>query len=331
MAAPPRVNQSWVCPDGVNSSDADVTADGSFPDSVGREEKSYTWVTDGCGIITGRRVIHQPVTLNITFPVGEPCLALRMLRGGQMGASLRGAGRVVETENRYSLNWVRETTVDVEYQYTPGTAQTLLFGFSTTFLQRALNGIGRPQQVDSFLSGKGQNAITTVNASVLTRGIPDLIHSNPYDGDLSRLYLQGQMFNLLAGVFRSLEDGRDHDRRHSDKANAKVRGVCDLLRSDLGRLPPLEMLAAAVGLSQRQLARTFRASTGRTVVEWVVERRLEEASRLLAAGELPVKEISYRAGYAHVASFTAAFSRQFGVPPAEYRRTIASRHFVSGG
>jgi AraC-like DNA-binding protein len=188
-----------------------------------------------------------------------------------------------------------------------------------------------PAVIEKFINGCAGNYVASPKMSAAMRQLIGQIRTSPYTGDLSRLHQHGQLFNLLAVVLSDLEGGRSHDRRQSDKANAKVRAACDLLRADLGRLPPLETVAGTVGLSQRQLARAFRAATGLTVMEWVVKQRLEVASRLLAEGRLPVKEISHRAGYAHVPSFSAAFTRQFGVPPAEYRRTLGTRHFVSGG
>jgi len=39
------------------------------------------------------------------------------------------------------------------------------------------------------------------------------------------------------------------------------------------------------------------------------------AYRLLASGELSVKQVAWRAGYAHVSNFSLAFTRRFGHPP----------------
>lgn len=316
---------------GLNSCHSEITVNGELPDAVGTEKKGLTWIADGCAIIIGRRLIRQPVKMQATFPTGEPSLGLHIPVAGRLMASLAGAGSVAESERAYGLNWVNGSVADVEYDHvTPGAYQTHLFICSGSYLRRILGGIRRPRLMDSFLCEKAQSTLTTVNATAMIRGIPQLVRSNPYDGDLSRLYLQGQVFNLMAGVMSDLEEASGRDQSHSDRANAKIRAVCDMLRSDLGRLPPIELLAASVGLSLRQLGRTFRAATGRTLLGWVVERRLEEAARLLVDGGLPIKVVSHRAGYAHVASFTSAFTRHFGTPPSEYRRMRISRHVAPG-
>jgi AraC-like DNA-binding protein len=330
-APPPVARQGWACPDGLNSAASEFTVSGDLPDSVGSEEKKYIWIAPGCCILTGRRIIRHSVRLNVLFPTGEPSLGVHIPVGGQIEASLAGAGGIRESESRYGLNWIRRNEADCSYDYVPGTYRTFLFGYSESYLRRTLGGIRLPRQLEGFLSGKGHDAITGVNASALIRAIPALVGTNPYDGDVSRLFLQGQVFTLMAGVLSDLDERCDDDRTQSDRTRAKVRAVCDRLLDELGNLPALEDLAATVGLSQRQLARAFRAVTGRSILEWVVARRLDLAASLLMDGGLPIKEISHRAGYAHVPSFTAAFTKQFAVPPAEYRRATVLRHFISSG
>ena len=93
----------------------------------------------------------------------------------------------------------------------------------------------------------------------------------------------------------------------------------DILLDNLSNPPTIEMLAQQVGLSQRRLSDAFRATTGMTVLEWVLEQKLLLAHELLMEGELSLKEISFRTGYAHRTSFSEAFAKRFGVSPSQYR------------
>jgi AraC-like DNA-binding protein len=45
-----------------------------------------------------------------------------------------------------------------------------------------------------------------------------------------------------------------------------------------------------------------------------------QARALLEQADLPMKEISWRLGFAHPAAFTTAFRRAAGMSPAQYRR-----------
>ena len=86
----------------------------------------------------------------------------------------------------------------------------------------------------------------------------------------------------------------------------------------LGRLP-IEQLARYAGISRRTLEQRFRKETGRTLHEAIKQRRLQEAKRLLHAGELTVTEVAEAAGYASVHYFSTVFKREVGQTPGQWR------------
>lgn len=78
-------------------------------------------------------------------------------------------------------------------------------------------------------------------------------------------------------------------------------------------------LAALVGLSRGHFMRAFKQSTGKTVHNYVEVVRLDQAKTLLAEGEMPLKQIAARLGFANPASFSLAFRRLTGNTPGSYR------------
>lgn len=79
-------------------------------------------------------------------------------------------------------------------------------------------------------------------------------------------------------------------------------------------------VAAAVGLSRRQLERSFRNETGCTVHEHIIKRRMEEASRLLRThARAKVADIAGLVGLGGEATFFRTFRRFFGESPGEHR------------
>lgn len=79
-------------------------------------------------------------------------------------------------------------------------------------------------------------------------------------------------------------------------------------------------LAALCGLSDRHFMRLFKRTTGSTVAEHVRSSQLERARQLLAATDLPLKEIAFRLGFETHSAFSAAYRRLTGEPPTAYRR-----------
>jgi AraC-like DNA-binding protein len=79
-------------------------------------------------------------------------------------------------------------------------------------------------------------------------------------------------------------------------------------------------IAQAVKRSPTYLTTLFRRLTGRTVLEWVTERRMAEARRLLLQTDENLATICTRIGYTDTNSFIRLFRRLHGVTPGEWRR-----------
>ncbi len=81
----------------------------------------------------------------------------------------------------------------------------------------------------------------------------------------------------------------------------------------------LRDVARAVNLSAGHLTTVVRRRTGRTVQEWIVDRRMVAARRLLVGSDLPVGEIGRRVGYPDPGYFARVFGQVHGVSPTRWR------------
>ena len=115
---------------------------------------------------------------------------------------------------------------------------------------------------------------------------------------------------------------RQDDRKRSpSRADPRVQRVKDNLR----RNPKLNAadLAKSVCMSRSRLDTLFKSEVGVSLGDYIREYRLELARNWLASVELSVKEIAYKIGYEHPASFIRSFKSKFGMTPAVYRRSLA--------
>jgi AraC-like DNA-binding protein len=79
-------------------------------------------------------------------------------------------------------------------------------------------------------------------------------------------------------------------------------------------------VAAGIGISERHLSRAF-ASTGTSVPQFVLARRLEHARALLAsAPQTPVGEVAARSGFGSATRFSQAFRARFGIRARDLRQ-----------
>src|SRR5262245_50550989 len=79
-------------------------------------------------------------------------------------------------------------------------------------------------------------------------------------------------------------------------------------------------LAREVAMSRSIFAAKFSSLVGAPPLTYLTRWRLWQASRLLAEGNLSVRETALRVGYESEAAFSKAFKRHFGQSPLAYRR-----------
>ena len=92
-------------------------------------------------------------------------------------------------------------------------------------------------------------------------------------------------------------------------------------------------LAKEVGVSRSALMERFTRYLSEPPMAYLIRWRLHLAARALAATSRGVAQIASDVGYESEAAFNRAFKREFGLPPARYRREhraasdgVASRH-----
>jgi transcriptional regulator GlxA family with amidase domain len=83
-------------------------------------------------------------------------------------------------------------------------------------------------------------------------------------------------------------------------------------------------LAAHVNLSAARFRYLFRLHISTPLAKYLKQRRLSAAEALLRRSFLTVQEISAASGFKSQCHFVREFRKQFGLPPAAYRRTINS-------
>jgi AraC-like DNA-binding protein len=93
-----------------------------------------------------------------------------------------------------------------------------------------------------------------------------------------------------------------------------------LLLSDLRGDVSLEALAGECGISRAHFARSFKATTGRSPMAWLLHQRLIRAKQLLADTTLTLSEIAHDCGFADQSHFSRVFMKHLGTPPREWRR-----------
>ena len=96
-----------------------------------------------------------------------------------------------------------------------------------------------------------------------------------------------------------------------------------LLHSQSSRAWSLDSLAREVALSRSALVERFSGLVGESPMQYLTRWRLARAAQALRGTGQPIVRIAEQAGYESDAAFSRAFKREFGKPPATWRRALA--------
>ncbi len=89
-------------------------------------------------------------------------------------------------------------------------------------------------------------------------------------------------------------------------------------------------LAREVGLSRTVFTERFRYFLGESPIAYLTRWRLRLGARALASSSRSVAQIAAEVGYESESAFNRAFKREYGVPPARYRRDASSDRVLAG-
>jgi AraC-like DNA-binding protein len=90
----------------------------------------------------------------------------------------------------------------------------------------------------------------------------------------------------------------------------------------------LEELARAAGASRSVLADRFHQLVGSSPMQYLTQWRMLLATQLLRGSNAPLVRIAEEVGYQTDTAFSRAFRREFGAPPAAWRKRQVARNQV---
>lgn len=118
-------------------------------------------------------------------------------------------------------------------------------------------------------------------------------------------------------------------REHPDDATrglpaADMRRVLELIESRLGGKLTLAELAAQANLGVPTFCRRFKAGTGLSPYQFLLQAKVERAKTALAKADCSLSDLALSLGFYDQSQFTNTFKKIAGVCPSEFRKRKAS-------
>jgi AraC family transcriptional regulator len=150
-----------------------------------------------------------------------------------------------------------------------------------------------------------------------------LLHELNEANVVGRFYADSLAIGLAIQLVRHYSSLKDVHVGQGGIAPHKLRKAIGLIDNHLaneveGRVA-LRVVAKEVGMSYFHFSRTFKQSMGMSPTNYIVERRIERAKKLLQETDLPISEIALRAGFSSQSHFTTSFRRLARATPKAFR------------
>ena len=105
--------------------------------------------------------------------------------------------------------------------------------------------------------------------------------------------------------------------------NEFINHLVDIIHAQMGKQDlDMENIAAALGLSRKQLRNRVMTITGLTPVAYSLQVRLNFARHMIGNEDSPLSSIANRCGFQNLSHFSKAFKQQFGVSPMQFRKSV---------
>lgn len=248
-------------------------------------------------------------------PKGHPCLAYCLNRPASLrrrqGLSNRWETRTVRPRHFFVIpaheqtEWRRDGSSDMLMLYL---RQDAIDALSRKHASQAVAGVDidlKLGTVDPLLEQIALALLGTLKS--------------PPDGG-SAIYADGLVQAMVLHLLRI--QGASLGRAEVPSASAggvALKRVLNLIEVDPGATLSTAVLAEKAGLTPQTFAKSFAKTFGITVHQYVLDRRLDLAKRLLVSTDLPLVDIALRTGFSSQSHLSTAFKRLTGATPRQYR------------
>jgi AraC family transcriptional regulator len=125
-------------------------------------------------------------------------------------------------------------------------------------------------------------------------------------------------------LLQHLSGQAQSSRVGQSSACERLPQVVEYINANLANELSIRSLAQIAQTSTFHFARQFKTSTGVTPHQYVLERRIEMAKRLLLEGHISIARVAGDCGFATQAHLTTVFHRLVGMTPKAYRGYLGS-------
>ncbi len=289
----------------IKNNDNNLFGCGSFFQGNGRTTQGYFWfLPHGDNFIITKCDFYFLKDTKLTMPNDSLYISLRLeyakhLPPGKIMAYLEENGTPIHT-----LMPKGSRVAYTEVLYSP------------SFYKMQLKNLFTAQNASPLEILKNMGGEHNWSAEIMN--VLKKIYACSLSGMPAELYYIAGAYALMSAV---IEMGNGRLPKKSTDYKSIVR-VIQYIDDNFSQTIKLAELSRLANMSATKLKKLFRQFTGCTITEYILSKKTDYASHLLADSDLSIEELAKKVGFDTVAGFSTSFKKQTGIPPSEYRKQI---------
>ncbi|MCI7768003.1 MAG: AraC family transcriptional regulator [Oscillospiraceae bacterium] len=142
--------------------------------------------------------------------------------------------------------------------------------------------------------------------------------AEPFHNEIEEHYTE----IMLLSVSRLIRSGAHISPKLFLQKNHRMTQLRTLIHTEPNKNMSIDEMAASVNMSRSGFQHLYKKMFGISVLNDVINGRLERAKRLLSSTDLTVAEIASKCGYSSEYNLMRQFKSRTGKTPSEFRRQI---------
>ncbi|OPJ56707.1 helix-turn-helix domain-containing protein [Clostridium oryzae] len=139
-----------------------------------------------------------------------------------------------------------------------------------------------------------------------------------FAGEISNMSNIDTVNDIVSTIFDGISQScrKTNSSKYEDMAN-QIRNIIDKKYDDINL--SVEAVSDMIGFTSSYITKIFKQYTGKTIIEYINQKRIDVAKEMLEKTAYNVGDISEKCGFANITYFHRAFKKSVGITPSLYR------------
>ncbi|MGX7198066.1 helix-turn-helix domain-containing protein [Enterococcus olivae] len=128
------------------------------------------------------------------------------------------------------------------------------------------------------------------------------------------------LYELLLGLLSQVTMEKITTTTYS----SAIYPLLDYVHTNFQKPLKVSDIAQVISINKNKCTTLFKAYTGLSPIDYLIDYRLNESKNLLQQTELSISEICYSVGFNHLSYFITAFKKKYQCTPLQFRKQSSS-------